>query len=363
METGDLGEAGRVLGEAIEGARDPSDRGVRAHATVVRLLMLESTSPKERSQEALRELEGVIPVFEELGDDLGLARAWRLMADVHWTRARYEAVDDALRRAIEHARRAGAAWEEVESLGQYTGSGVYGPAPVGEVAARCDEVLRAAEGNPVVEARALRGLACVKAMEGRPDQAREMAKRARSILEDLGLRLRAAFVSEACGFVERLAGDHAAAERELRSGFEVTVELGEQGYLATAAALIAHEVFEQGRVDEADRFIQISEGAAAEDDLTTQALCRSARALVLAARGRVDEAEREAMDAAALAEETDDINMQGDVRVDLAQVLASAGRSEDAVRELERAREMYEHKGNVVSAELVARRIEELRAG
>ena len=60
-------------------------------------------------------LEGVIPVFEELGDDLGLARALRLLGDVHWNRSRYAEADRAFERAIEHARKAGASWETKRS--------------------------------------------------------------------------------------------------------------------------------------------------------------------------------------------------------------------------------------------------------
>jgi len=127
-ETGDLTRADEILSEAISGADSMGDHGLKGHATIVRLLLMESTDPKHRSEVALRELETVIPVFDQLGDDLGLARAWRLMADVQWTKARYAAVDDALERAIEHARSAGAGWEEAECLGLYTGAGVFGPA-------------------------------------------------------------------------------------------------------------------------------------------------------------------------------------------------------------------------------------------
>src|SRR5439155_891467 len=94
------------------------------------------------------------------------ARARGLPRPSGWSRSRYAAVDEALERAIEHARKAGAGWEEAESLGLYTGSGVFGPAPVPEVIERSERILREAKGNRLVEARAFRSLAALRAMEG-----------------------------------------------------------------------------------------------------------------------------------------------------------------------------------------------------
>ncbi len=359
-ECGDLQRADAVLAEAAELAEAGGDLGLRAHATIVRLLVLESTDPKRRSEEALAEVEQILSLLEELGDDRGMARAYRLVADLQWTRSRYAAVDDALERAIEHARRAGAVWEEAESMAQYTGSGVYGPAPVAEVARRCERVLASSRAGGAIEARALRALASVRAMEGRFDEARTLARRAKEMLDDLGLRLRAAFVSETLGSIETLAGDHAAAERELRAGFEVVKELGERGFLSTVAALLARCLVEQGRLGEAERFVTVSREAAAPDDLATQVTLRGARARILAAKGRLDEAERVAAEAVRLAEGTDDLNACADTLLDQAEVLRAAGAVDRAAAAIDLALDRYERKGNVVGAALARRRRAEL---
>jgi tetratricopeptide (TPR) repeat protein len=209
----------------------------------------------------------------------------------------------------------------------------------------------------MVEARAFRSLAALRAMEGRFDEARDLAKRASGILEDLGLWLRAAFVSETSGFIERLAGDAEAAERELRAGFDVIDKLGEQGYLSTVAALLAHSTLDQGRVDDAERFISASQIVAAEDDLTTQVLLRSARARALAGRGDLEEAERSGREAVALSSETDDVNMRADVMVDLGDVLRLADRPDDATHVFEGSLSLYRGKGNLVSARKAEERL------
>jgi predicted ATPase/class 3 adenylate cyclase len=350
METGALARADELLTDAIRIADDVGDAGLRGHATIVRLLLMESTDPKGRSEVALRELELVIPAFEELDDHLGLARAYRLTADVHWTRARYSAAEDAIEHAIDHAREAGAAYEEAENLGLYVGAGVYGPTPVPDVVARCERILSETKGNRLVEAQALRSLAAMRAMQGRFDEARTSVARAAEIMLDLGWSLRAAFTSETAGFVERLAGDLSECERKLRGGFEVMEKLGEQGFLSTVAALLAHALLDQDRLDEAERFVAASEAAVAEDDAGTHILLQSARARVLARRGMTDDAEELSRSAVRDAEESDDVNSRADVLTHLAEVLRRSGDASAADEAVVRAIDLYEAKGNVAQA-------------
>jgi class 3 adenylate cyclase/tetratricopeptide (TPR) repeat protein len=351
MEEGDLSQAAGVLDEVAERAGAAGLARIEGHATIVRLLLAESTDPESRSDLALKELERVIPVFQELGDHLGLARSYRLTADVHWSRARYAACDEALLLAADHARKAGAVREETECLAQLAGSGLYGPAPVAEVVRRCEEIRATSGGRPAAEARALRTLAACVAMEGRFDEGRELANRSYEMLNELGLRLRASFATEAAAFVETLAGDHAAAERALRRGFEITEEVGERGYNATVTALLSQAVFAQGRVDEAESLTRAAERNGATDDMTTQVVWRSVRARVLSTRGRHADAEALGREAASLAGETDDVNMRADALLDLASVLRPADQPEEAETRVREALAIYEAKGNEVSAE------------
>jgi tetratricopeptide (TPR) repeat protein len=353
-EGGDLGPAEAALDEAEARAEAADDAAVAANAGILRLFLLESTDPQRLSDESITQAERLIATLDSLGDDLGLTRAWRLMGDLHWNHARYGAADDALARAIEHARRAGAEREEADALGRYTGSGAYGPAPVEEIERRCDGSCRT---TGLLEAPALRALAWVRGMQGRLDEARDLVRRARAIFDDLGLRLRSTFVSETAGAIEMLAGDAAEAEREWRAGFDAAVEMGEQGFQSTVAALLAHALVEQGRLDEAEEMISLSEHAGAEDDVSTQVLGRSARARILAARGRAEEADRFARDAVERSEATDDLNMRADTLVELGEVLRTAGDRAGAEAALASALELYEAKGNSSAAEATRRRL------
>jgi hypothetical protein len=349
-ESGDLAGADVVLTDAVGRAIARGDRGLEAHARIALLLLEESTDPERLYEQALPVLERVIPTLEELGDDLGLARAFRLMTDVYWARARYGEVDRAVERAIEHARSAGATWEEADSLGQYAGSGLFGPAPVDDVVRRCERILDEASGYRTAVAGALRALGAARAMQGRFDEARELVHRSRTMLDDLGLPLRAAFATEAIGFVETLAGDHEAAEAVLRDGYEEIGRLGERGYQSTVAALLAHALWALGRPDEAERFAAVAGDIGAEDDLSTQVAWRSASAKVLASRGLAQEAAARAREAVDLAERTDDVNMQADAWLDVSVVTALGGEADRAREAAARAEALYERKGNVVSA-------------
>lgn len=358
-EAGDLAGAEKTLTEAVRRASETGARGLQAHAEIALLLLKESTDPDHRFEQAMATLESVIPVLEQLGDDLGLSRAWRLMADVHWARGAYATVERAAERSIEHARRAGDIWEASDALRLYAGSGLYGPALVDDVIRRCEQIMSDAKGHRGVEAGALRTLAAMRAMQGRFDEGRALARRSGQIMLDLGYRLRAMFATEVAGFIEMLAGDPVAAERELRVGYEFSESLGDRGWWATMAATLAHPVAAQGRLEEAEEFCRIAAGLGADDDLTTQVLWRSARAKVRSARGRSDDAARLGREAVEIAGRTDDINLLADTLIDLASVLRSTGPSSEADEAVRRALELYTRKGNVVSAA----RAEPLAAG
>jgi tetratricopeptide (TPR) repeat protein len=78
--------------------------------------------------------------------------------------------------------------------------------------------------------------------------------------------------------------------------------------------------------------------------------------------GRSEEAERLALEAVALAEETRDFPLlRGDALLDLGEVLIAIGRRQAAVGPIEKALSLHERKGNVVSASAARRRLAEIQ--
>jgi tetratricopeptide (TPR) repeat protein len=188
------------------------------------------------------------------------------------------------------------------------------------------------------------------AMDGRADQGRELIARAGAIALDLGLQLTStATRSYWLAILETLSGDHVAAERELRSGYEVLEGMGETNFASTLAARLAQALCALGQYDEASRFVSISRKAAASGDVVSHVILRGAEGKILANRRSYEEAGSLVQEAIALADETDALNMRADILVDLAEVQRAAhdGRANGTVRG---ALELYEQKGNVASA-------------
>ena len=90
-------------------------RDAAYESILAEMLVRVVAEPEGIAEAATRVADEVIPVFEELGDELGLARAWRLRSTTPWLLCRFAEMERYAERALEHARRAGSAGEEIAS--------------------------------------------------------------------------------------------------------------------------------------------------------------------------------------------------------------------------------------------------------
>ena len=350
VPAGEFREADAVLTEAIETSAASGDRRLELHAVLERAFLRALTDPGESVEELRRAAEEAVPELERLGDDLGLAKAWRRIADVNWMLNHWTEQARALERALEHARRAGDHREAAGALMRMPMSLYYGPLPVPEAAGRAEAILEQASGAQVVQSTALVCLAGLRAFSGRFEEARDLLDQGRAISDELGFRVWVAGFSLAAGDIEMLAGEPTAAERELRRGYQALEAMGERGLLATVAAELARAVCLQGRYGEAEELTRVSEGLARPADMSARIAWRAVRARSVAGRGDLPAAETLAREALAMTERTDDLNRQARVLVDLADILRRGGREDEAAPLLEGALELLERKGNVVAA-------------
>ncbi|HEX6262818.1 MAG TPA: tetratricopeptide repeat protein, partial [Actinomycetota bacterium] len=329
---------------------EAADRAAEATARLTRLLVRLSTHPEDTTDAVRVEVDEVAPVFEELGDERGLANVARLRAEIEWLASRFGAAAEHLERTIEHARRAGDRRLEMDALAQLAAAILFGPIPADEGIRRCREIYDRSGGDRRVEAAVLSVEAELRAMQGRFEGTREQISKAQAILEDLGLRFRSR-ASEALASVEMLAGDPEAARRAYMSGYETLEEIGERGFLSTTAAELALVAWAQEDFEDAERFVRISEESGASGDVATIVPAKRVRAKLLARQGSFEEAERIARQAVDAARRSDDLNLQADALLDLAEVLRTAGREHEAIEPLEEAAALYEEKGNLVGAQ------------
>jgi class 3 adenylate cyclase/tetratricopeptide (TPR) repeat protein len=342
---GELARAEALLDGLAAAAAAAGDRRLEWYA----LLDRGGWRAAGRADDLLAVANEALPVFEELGDELGLARVFRRIATGRRMLGQLSASAQAAERAIGHARRAGSAQEESRSVDVLCISLLYGPVSAPRAVTRCRELLAAARGNPLGEAAVLSSLAGLRAMQGEFEEARRCAARARAIYDERDLRLPIAGLTQITGPLELLAGDAEAAERELRLGYGLLVGAGARGFVGFQAALLADALLARGRVDEAAGFVRTSDEAPNYDvfTLTTRHLIR---ARFETASGRPDAAVAAGREAEAAATRTDAPNLRGDALMALAQALAVAGRADEAARAADAARALYERKGNVVAA-------------
>jgi tetratricopeptide (TPR) repeat protein len=197
-------------------------------------------------------------------------------------------------------------------------------------------------------------------MEGRFEDARELYERGRALAEELGQKQAVASVPLYSGQVELLAGDPAAAERELRVGCESLAEMGDKAVLSTVAAFLAEALYALGRYEEAERWTRESEDAASPDDVLSQVGWRATKGKLLAQRGKAREAVGIARESYRLARQTDYLDLRGQAALSLAEVLMLTGASEDARRSLAEAIDNFEAKQNRVATCHARRRLQGL---
>ena len=211
-------------------------------------------------------------------------------------------------------------------LGSLAISALYGPMPVPEAIATCEEVLARGAGRPQGrEPLAELAIGHLEAMRGNFDRARVLYRRSRASLEEFGYLLLAALTSLDSSVIELLAGDLAAAESELRTDYRRLEEMGERNYISTTAGLLADVLYRQGRYDESAEFAGVCEHLASPDDVASQFHWRCVRGKLKARQGAIDEAESLLSAATALIETSDQLDLQGNGLLDFAEVRELAG--------------------------------------
>jgi class 3 adenylate cyclase/tetratricopeptide (TPR) repeat protein len=352
MRAGEWDRARALLDEAISFAKRDGDRRSELRALIELQWQRSYTEPEGAADDDRRVAEAAIPELERIGDHLGLAKAWWLLSESHLIAGRWAARTDALERAIVHARQLqdGGQLRVLEAL--YAQALYYGPTPVAEAVQRCSELLAEAPGAPTFEAGIATTLAGLRAMEGSFDEARELYANSIAVYQEFGLRFRRAARSIVGAQIEAFAGDLAAAEEELRTGYSMLEEMRESGVRSTLAGLLADVIALRGNDAEAERFVEITRSTAAESDVMPQVLWRRALARTAVHRGDALEAERLARDAVALADATDSLDLRAGTLAALGEVLAEAGRNEEAAARVDEARALYELKGNVAAIQV-----------
>jgi len=359
---GQLGEADALYQETMSAARRLGDSRAEHLALVNHIWLSCQMEPTSWSAEEIRATASdAVEVFRDLGDDFGLARAWRLSGQVDWGLCLYDAARQADERVLFHAQRAGDEHAVRYGVIAVNGEFLRGTAPVTEAISRVEALIEE-EGvrNVSLKANTLCVLGALHSMSGDFVKGRSLYLEAKGILQELDLAYQ---VEASSMFVEEvglLAGDADFAERELRSAYEALEARGEHGWRSTVAAMLAEALLTLGRPAEAEKYADAALSLTSADDITSQARGRIAKAKVLAVRGNHEAAERLGREAVALGARSDDLFMQSRLLLGLAEVLRRSGRDEAAIPVLREALEVSERKQSLVTAASARAELEEV---
>jgi tetratricopeptide (TPR) repeat protein len=158
--------------------------------------------------------------------------------------------------------------------------------------------------------------------------------------------------------IEMEAGQFDKAEEAARRACSLLEEMGERAFWSTHACELAQTLYSLGRYDEAETWARQGAAVGASDDAVTQLMSRQVLAKVAARKGEFDEARATAAEALAISDGMEAPLAQGDASLDAAEVLWLAGDHAAAIEQADRAASFFGQKGATVSLER-ARRLAE----
>ena len=294
MTIGAFERADEIVGDALSTAKAAGDVQLEMRALIEREFFKIFTA-QEVSSSVPEVTTRAIPVFEEAGDHLGLARAWRLRGEVAVLAGRWGARVEALERALEHARLATDPREEATLVGLLAMALYFGPTPAEDAIARCTDLLAEVSEHTIEAASGAASPDCSPCAATSP-RAGGCGPPRRAV-RGSGARVPAGRALHDRRRHRDARGDPDAAEQELRRGYETLERMGEKGARVVVAAYLADTLCRAGRDDEAAEYADVVAELAASDDVVPQALSRCVRAKLFARRGEADRAEELAREA------------------------------------------------------------------
>jgi predicted ATPase len=343
-ETGALEQAQRTLVQLRQLSAQVGDRRLETYASLDDAFLRLFTHGGEGVEDIRREAAAAVSLFEELGDEAGLAKAWYHTACASVASARWAEATEALSTALDRARKVGDQSVIRAIVRQLASAAVAGPDSVDEALRRCAELQEEVAEDRLLHARLTVATGYLEALRGRFDEARGLCDMGARTLRELGATLTLATLCLLTGAVELLAGRPEAAERELRASLGTLTAMGEKGVLSAVAAQLAEALLAQGRDAEALEAASLSERTTTRGDVQSEVAWRSVRAKLAARRGAAEEGLALARDAVEIAAGTDALIWRADALV----ALATVAEDEEAGRAAQEALRLYRAKGSVV---------------
>ena len=339
--SGQFDQVEPVLSEAERIACELGDRRMQVFVRLDRA----QYDPESDREAVLAAADEAIPVFEAAGDDLGLAKAWAAIADCHYSRGQFAQQGEAFERSLHHARSAGDHAQAAHALARLSATFRWGSHHLDTAIARMERELSDDAIPP--HARAVWSAFCgeLEAARGNVKRGRELSRFARTLAEEIGDSIAAFWVWTASVEIELLAGGLVEAEALARENLERCERMG-HGWPAMWRITVARVLLEQERIDEAEDVLARVELL----DEGDEPFAYLVQARLLAQRGDLREAERQAREAVEFFEETDSPMLKAEAYRIRAEVLRLGGRQEEAAEAIRQALVLEEQRGATLAA-------------
>jgi hypothetical protein len=360
MENGRTDDARELLAGVVEEAELAGSRRdairIRLQQLAVDTVYTVATKPEitkhiEEGRRLLRELTSI-------GDDVGLAQGGVVLEYLHWLLGEMREAEEASRRSVEHATRAGRLREQIQAGGDHAMNIVLGPWSVPEMREIAER--RRQSSNAIEAAGENAVLAAAASLAGDRSGSLEAEGRWRAAWETGGIEwpsAEQAMLAFAPALLE--TGEPARAEALAREGLDTMERLGDAWMLNGPPFWISIAVARQGRTDEAalfaDKFDNDYRWMGTPDHIARGIAVSTA----LASRGKRDEALRLARETADDARSTDSNLLRSLALEHLAGLVESVDAAA-AIETLEEVADIDERSGNVVGAARVTQTLERL---
>jgi class 3 adenylate cyclase len=246
-----------------------------------------------------------------------------------------------------------------EATGWQMAYAFWGPMPVVDALTRIEDNLAEPDLPRFAILRAGRSRCALLAMLGRFGESRQVSDAIQAQHEEFGDRtLIGSLKGHFLGPARFLEGTFDEAAQLGIESYELLMAQGHVGFANTSAAYAARALLAGGRLAEAEEWAQRALDIGADDDLAAAAPALGVLARTHASRGATDAIEL-ADRAVAFWTNADHLDLMGDTRLDRAETYHLFGREADAQVEMAAALELFERKGNVVSAGVARDRLAE----
>jgi class 3 adenylate cyclase/tetratricopeptide (TPR) repeat protein len=354
LEVTDWQEARAVVAEL----RESPDERANAYARMFEgeLELVSVRSPSYSFADLDEVTASSVQALERLGDERGLAYAFRIEAFSRWAALRFAESIEKFEMVAEIAERAGMRYLEDEARRRIALAHLMGPRPIPETIARLEQFAAEYADRPLLLVTIQGALARALASSGDIERARELQD-SEEVFIEAGMELEASSAYNTRAWVARCAGDVEEQARIFRAMVERLEELNDRAYLSTTYMELGTCLAQLGRDDEAQGALERARDLTSPDDMVDVVGIAALDALLKAHRGEIEKAQELARDAVARIDETDNVELQLRTRQIAADALQLTGRSDEARSLLQESVDLAEQYGHVTAAQFARERL------